>query len=369
MDEQERTPRSLLLSEDAEQALPNAIDGAAAARRLGRMTGAALLGAAVLLVMAAVPTAPVAHPRSPAMHATAAVSLANRGDEEAAAEELDIAEPDRDLTALMVSGKDSKESKASKCGKTSTSDGSPSLFCWSLVTLGDMEEGLLKGIYTGRAGIFACNDYAVISRERALIGEDGCGEPYYTWQVDMPKTLPRGHFGVDAETNSFLNVKVFMDCWQVLFNSGKIWENDFSVKADSDAVIFPDRIRSHVAPHKGKAVFFTNCRFWGGDQVGQLFGALEVFSKQAMGVYHDKNGTCMGLPWQRWGEDMYMQKCMDAIGVQTVGDFKMTADTSCPLGGSPDCGQRDIAAFHPHKDGQDWWNCWKTANGIDITQV
>ena len=53
--------------------------------------------------------------------------------------------------------------------------------------------------------------YIYIYIYRTHIGRDDCGEDVYSWEVGMPEMLPRGHYGVDAETNSFLNVKASLD--------------------------------------------------------------------------------------------------------------------------------------------------------------
>merc|ERR1712228_1044623 len=85
---------------------------------------------------------------------------------------------------------------------------------------------------------------------------------------------------------------------------GRVWKNDFLVKVDPDAVYFPDRMRQHVKAHVGQAVFFQNCLNGG---VAKLYGALEVYSKEAMQMYEPGQGSCRNkLNWHGWGEDMYM---------------------------------------------------------------
>lgn len=240
--------------------------------------------------------------------------------------------------------------------KLAHADDQPSLFCWAVMY--DSDVALITSQFKGRAGIFACNDYAVIATDEKLIGRDECGNDFKSWQETFP-AVTKGTYGMNGDmTSSWKNVPVFLLCWDRVLASGKVWQSDFTVKLDPDAVFFPDRLRSVLAPQAGKPVYTTNCRFWGGDQVGQLFGAIEVLSKQAIGTYKDNLDMCRNLPWQGWGEDYWMQHCMDAIHVTVVGIFDEVSDGTCPLGGYAPCSQNKVV-FHPKKDAGEWWDCWK----------
>lgn len=224
---------------------------------------------------------------------------------------------------------------------------------------GNYEEDLVRSQLTRHASIFACNEYAVISRRKLSIGQDECGTNVTTWFNDIPKEIPKGQYGVNAETNSYLNVQVFVVAWRTLISSGRVFAHDFTVKSDPDAVFHPARLRLHVSSHIGERALFTNCRYWGGDQVGNLFGALEVISKDALKVFDANGDKCMNLPWQGWGEDMFMQKCMLMLEVKLVGDFKMVGDSACPFDGFAPCSDGSRAAFHPFKTIESYWQCWE----------
>jgi len=225
------------------------------------------------------------------------------------------------------------------------------------------DEALIKSQFKGRAGIFACNDYAVISKEEMNIGKDDCDEDFHTMQANLP-TVKKGMYGVNgAMTSSWLNVPVFILCWGRLLESGKVWNHDFTVKVDPDAVFFPDRLGGLLVKHQDKPIFTTNCRYWGGDQVGKLFGSIEVLSKKAIGAYKGKLETCKNLPWQGWGEDYWLQHCMNALGVPAVGMFDEVSDNTCPLGGGAPCSDGKKIVFHPKKDAGQWWQCWKESAG------
>merc|ERR1711972_1215129 len=113
-----------------------------------------------------------------------------------------------------------------------------------------------------------------------------------------------------------------------------------------------------LAKRVGDPLYTTDCRFWAGDQVGKLFGSIEVLSKQAIGAYKTYKDKCKNLPWQRWGEDMWMQKCMDLLKIPAVGLFDQISDDTCPLGGHAACSEQKVV-FHPKKDAGQWWVCWK----------
>jgi len=229
--------------------------------------------------------------------------------------------------------------------------------------MGD-DKPLLKSQLEGHVGMFACNDNLVIGTEEFTIGKDECGVEKKSIKKDLPK-VSKGMYGVNAETSSWLNVPIFLICWDAVIESGKVWENDFTVKLDPDTVFFPGRLGYQLKQHKGKPIYTTDCRFWGGDTVGKLFGSIEVLSQQAVGTYKGSKDTCQNLGWQGWGEDMWLQNCMDAIGVPPMIIADWVTDGTCPEGGYADCGDPKWIAVHPKKDAGEWWDCWKQSQPQD----
>lgn len=219
------------------------------------------------------------------------------------------------------------------------------------------EETLIRRQLLKRASIFACNGFAVIATKHLLIGNMS-GTAVYTW-ANPAKTVGMGSYGVNGQkTDSFLNTDTFLKAWDSLINSGHIWPFDFVVKVDPDCVFFPDRLRNHVKDHTGEPVYFPNCGKWASGP--KLYGSLEVFSIEAMRLYADRVADCKHLPWQGWGEDYYMQHCMDMIGVRQVSDFKQVGDDRCI--GAP-CSDWTRVAFHDFKEPEEWFNCFDIAIG------
>lgn len=330
-----------------------------AAATFGRWSGlkrAALLAAVGMAVVACASSAWRGTQRSsiPALVGLAAKPA--KAQHEATKGKQEAAEP---ATAQHETQKGKEAEKEEAPCKMEHADDKPSLFCWSVMFDGDKD--LIKSQFTGRAGMFACNDFMVLGKEEMSIGKDDCGVERKTVKKDLPD-VEKGMYGVNgAMTSSWLNVPIFVICWDAVIESNKVWENDFTVKVDPDTVFFPGRLGYHMKEHVGKPVYTTDCRFWGGDPVGKLFGSIEVVSKEGIGAYNGNKQTCKDLPWQGWGEDYWLDECMNAIGVpgEIIADW--VTDGTCPEGGYAECSDNFIA-MHPYKDSGAWWDCWKKSN-------
>jgi len=232
---------------------------------------------------------------------------------------------------------------------------SPTLFCWSHMEPRTLEVALLRLQLVKRASIFACNRAAVISSHKFLLGNID-GEDVYTW-VNPSTKVKMGKNGVDgATTDSFLNTQIFLIAWDTLIGSGQLWAYDFVAKVDPDAVFFPDRLRTHVADHVGRPVYFTNCGKYGGEVL--LYGSLEVFSSEALKRYEEHAEECKALDWRGWGEDYYMQQCLKMIGVENVPDTNQVGDDRCVAAG---CSDYTRVAYHDFKEPQQWYDCFQEA--------
>jgi hypothetical protein len=235
---------------------------------------------------------------------------------------------------------------------TTRTDGYPSLLCFSYMRPWTAEEALIKQQVNWGRGIFACDDTIVISSAKKWLGKTIYGEDVFTWE-NPPTSNAMGNLAQPGvTTNSWLNTLTFIVAFETILNdeAGRVWKKDFFVKADPDAVFFPDRLRNHVVAHVGQPVFWLNCG-------GSLYGALEIYSKQAMQMYKDGQSRCRyGMAWQGWGEDMFMSGCMRMLGVGAVYDNTMVGDARC--NGAP-CSDTWRAAFHPFKDPGGWMWCWR----------
>lgn len=224
------------------------------------------------------------------------------------------------------------------------------------------EKELIQRQLHNYIGIFVCNEFAVISSEDMVLGKDKTGK-VRTWANPTAAT-PMGQYGADgASTDSFLNTQTFIFAWDTLMKSGRIFEHDFTVKVDPDCVMVPDRLRGHVGDHTGESVYFTNCDKFHDDPLNpakgdRIFGALEIFSKAAVQAYKSGVADCKALDWHGWGEDTYIQACMDSLGVSKVFDVNAVGDDRCT---AAPCSSPDQIAFHPFKDPPAFVACWNDA--------
>jgi len=238
--------------------------------------------------------------------------------------------------------------------------GWPSLFCFIVMRTEGYELPLVQAQWDARSGVFNCDGFVVFSDKVIDIGG--------TTSMQTPDIA----VGVSKD-NTAGNTELFMAIWDELFNDGRVWLYDWTIKADPDAVLLPDRLRNHLAPHTGWGehdgkLYVVNCNAWpSSSSFPMLYGAVEVFSNKAMRAYAQNVYKCkQDLPWSDWGEDFFLTRCMDQIGVGRLLDFRLVGDDLCVgpgQGGAGDCDSPDRAAFHPFKKFDDWMNCFNKAIG------
>eukprot|EP00418_Pyrodinium_bahamense_P038857 CAMPEP_0179190118 /NCGR_PEP_ID=MMETSP0796-20121207/94392_1 /TAXON_ID=73915 /ORGANISM="Pyrodinium bahamense, Strain pbaha01" /LENGTH=233 /DNA_ID=CAMNT_0020894273 /DNA_START=100 /DNA_END=801 /DNA_ORIENTATION=+ len=211
-----------------------------------------------------------------------------------------------------------------------------------------------------RAGVFACNGSAVISSVKVDLG--GAGNSYVI--SDMKVTMmPWG--GV-------ANTWVFVKAWDAIISAGLWRKHDWVVKADADAVFFPDRLlrfllqlpKDVLAAHSGsswghRGLFIENC------PIGlSLRGSLEVISRLGVEAYSNHTHECQAKNNPSGsGEDGYMYDCWSMIGVGKYAVPGLIQDQYCSDASAvpPDCQNGGPAAFHPLKHAWNWNQCWQTS--------
>jgi len=231
--------------------------------------------------------------------------------------------------------------------------GYPSLYCFTLYMPSRYEGGLMKAQFKEGAGIFSCDGYDVLSAEPDTMGVSKEGR-----KVDAV-LIPKIEVGVSQDGTAG-NAKLFMAVWDKVIASNKFRHYDWTIKVDPDAVIIPWRVRDHMKPHTGENVYVVNCnKFPGSPNFPMMYGAVEIFSNQAMIAYAMGSWRCgQQLPWASWGEDYYMTHCLDFLGVGRIGDFGVLGDNLCT---GANCDDTYTASFHPFKDPALWMQCWGKA--------
>jgi hypothetical protein len=241
-----------------------------------------------------------------------------------------------------------------------------------------IEQALVKEQVRRNVGIFQCDDAVVLSTEKVWLGVNPDGATVWAWvNPHRTWTHQRGdpaHISWHA-TDSWLNAGVFKNAFDTLVSSPVLWRNSWVAKVDPDAVFFADRLRLHIKPaFADEQVYWINCNMWGGKVIpdggsvpgvgwdgrtynvrGSMYGAVEVYSRGAMRAYREGKARCANdLHWHGWGEDLFMQTCMDLLGVQKKYDFKMVGDARCI---NAPCSDKSRVAFHPYKEPEAYLKC------------
>jgi len=177
---------------------------------------------------------------------------------------------------------------------------------------------------------------------------------------------------------------MFYQVWVKVREVGKWQQGDYVVKADADAVFVPQRLREWLGSKGGDTphgVYFENCP---NVQYG-AFGNLEVMSRTAASVLttyledcHAVFAPCAneGCDWKfgPWGEDVFVQRCLDHHYVDKAEGWDLTTDGACeadrPEGEkknkkwhAPDCSAVTTPAAHPFKKPDDYMKCMSGMTG------
>mmetsp|Transcript_36682 Transcript_36682/g.105614 ORF Transcript_36682/g.105614 Transcript_36682/m.105614 type:complete len:678 (-) Transcript_36682:168-2201(-) len=237
----------------------------------------------------------------------------------------------------------------------------PSLFCFAAMISRTKELGLVRSQQLRGEGIFACDDFMLFSEVEVHLGPDNEGRRVITRA--LPELVSPTHIA-NAMTSSWLNQRPFSQAWDYVAKSAVSRSHDFVVKADPDTVLFPAHLKVLLRSERlkvaesdaGSGVYLQNC-FVGGDL--QLYGSLEVLSRSALHTYRDRGDRCNFLKSSEMGEDMWMQRCLNATGVAAVRSRNVLIDSYCPaIAWSSDPCVFGWAAYHPLKSTEQWWRCW-----------
>lgn len=232
-----------------------------------------------------------------------------------------------------------------------------SLFCFSLMLPGSYEQDLLLMQHKEQVSIFACDQYAIYSRERLELAP---GVHTITINSDL-KCEKGGEFG------TALNLDIFIAVWTKVISDGDFLVHDWTVKVDPDAVFFPAMLRQLVKKYSehvssGNGVYLNNCKYG-------MHGPLEIFSVSAVKAWGMGSTSCVkhfeklcsGSCY--WGEDMFIDQCLwKVLKVKRVNEYTLLTEDHCdPPEGWQDCKNKTQIAFHPFKTLQGYRQCLANA--------
>jgi len=253
-------------------------------------------------------------------------------------------------------------------------DAWPSLFGWLIMQtvgnnpMGWEEENLVKHQLTKGIGIFACNDWAVMSDVTLALNRWGqYGFPRIPGNKPDPDvdlaTWSLGSLQAQKgpQTNP-LNSLAFRTAWDALRSSRQLEGHDWVVKVDPDAVFFPARLREHLKAYMpghgngGDNVFLENC-----PRFQSMQGPIEVISKKGALTLEKGIQWCGGI-WGT-GEDQFLTKCLQQLGVGGTMEPTLLNDMYCD--GYSNCDDSWKVAFHPHKSIKDFDKCFNASWGAE----
>merc|ERR1712060_965062 len=131
---------------------------------------------------------------------------------------------------------------------------------------------------------------------------------------------------------------------------------------DPDTVLVAHRLRIRLQGLRGN-MYMPNYdlrdRYPDSPDYPMMIGSIEILSREAVDTFLDGEERCQQeMRWQEWGEDLYLGKCLEFLGVEQAGDYGLLGDENCR---GVDCRAFDVAAFHHFKSGEKWFDCWNTA--------
>jgi len=226
------------------------------------------------------------------------------------------------------------------------------LFCWSLAQPGYERDILVKQRQLS-SGIFACDDHAVLGFFPWGAAERGS----HAMEVVI---IEQEAVGVSKDGTA-ANSLQFMRAWEAVLQEGRYERSDWTVKADPDAVLLPERLRPHLNTYMGQKVYVKTCNK-PMTEGAMMFGAVEAVTRRAMDEYRAGSTRCQEeVPWLTWGEDLYLMRCLEHLGVGAVDEFDMVQDGVCE---GVSCASPTAAAFHPMKSVAEWEACWQQATSV-----
>lgn len=251
-------------------------------------------------------------------------------------------------------------------------NGGTTIFCFSLVTPGTSEPGLMVQQWKLNAGLFACDGFAIISNVTANVLF-----PDQVMASKVPVTTINAQLWAPMQPGSHghmhaLNTPVFIEAWESILNNGEYKSYDWTLKLDVDAVIVPTRVKALLVNRPKvnggySPMYLLNT---GADDTGNfLHGPVEVLSKAAVDAYGAGKGQCkQQVDFSREGEDWFMNACMVMLKVPGVKELRLLQDAYIWGAREVECTSHH-AVFHPAKTVSRWVRCVKQVGQAAIAAV
>lgn len=199
-------------------------------------------------------------------------------------------------------------------------------------------------------GIFACDSASVLCTT-----PDDLPGAFDQIQVVKFESAPVGISDVGFAANA----ELFRNAWRSINADGRYRRFDWTVKVDPDTVFIPSRLERVLRPRSGQTVFFKNCGMF---NISALYGSIEVVARSALEAFLQEGDVdCAPMIDEPWGEDLYLQRCLEKVGAQGLTELGIMSDQRCWESALPiSQGCRDVKrpSFHPFKSLSNWTACW-----------
>lgn len=256
-----------------------------------------------------------------------------------------------------------------------------SLYCFEVYTKNtgttkkNTELDLIKQQFSAGASIFGCDNSDVFS---------DVAVPYGNGKVTIAvqDELNEFHLVKRKKTGSWVNWGLFYQVWKKIREIGRWQAHDWTIKVDPDAVFVPTKMKAWLSTKEvtNNGVYFENCK----NVDSGFFGNTEVISRTGVvgltdGLEHchatfaECAKTGCDWKWGPWGEDVFVQRCLDEKHVDKLEAFDLTTDGKCPSDRpkddkdnedwKPDCSKVDTPVAHPFKKPTDYFKCLHEMTG------
>lgn len=251
-----------------------------------------------------------------------------------------------------------------------------SLYCYAVVFQNKggktfiPEADLLVAQEAKGLGIFGCDAYDVFGDVKVPLGGGYDSVQLLDVENDFCKFTRE-------DTGACANTAIHYQAWKAIRKTQKWKDMEWVIKADADAVFIPMRLKGLLAAQKvpEMGIYYENCK---GVESG-FFGSLEVISARGFAIFADKLEDCKwtlawdgnpatGWKYGPWGEDKFLQECMDKYGVGKLPLFELTYDGACPADRPegqeknkkfvPPCWNSSAPVTHPLKSVRKWMSCY-----------
>mmetsp|Transcript_4323 Transcript_4323/g.7590 ORF Transcript_4323/g.7590 Transcript_4323/m.7590 type:complete len:715 (-) Transcript_4323:70-2214(-) len=202
----------------------------------------------------------------------------------------------------------------------------PTMFCWALIQPTGQEPELVKWQRLRGLGIFACDDWMLISNKtaRQVLGGQAWNTAINELVGDVSAQRTFDEIG-GTLVSVMANSEIYLKAWQEVFADGRYRQHDWTLKLDVDVAIVPHRLRDVLHRHclqeeeSCKAKVLMN---FGGD----LRGPVEALTLEAVESLEQGLEECGSSINKGQSEFQFLDACTSKLGIVRERDSNLLSD-------------------------------------------